>query len=395
MKEPASLEHHETEQPNHSSSSHPSSTSQKKPTTLWIAVGIAIITLAGVLIWYLQTLAKSPVELKTYKVGVMSVDHAVPNSSTAVKRGAELAEKLNKTDAVDVQLVIKSTDCDPKETAKAMREFATEGVVAVVGEFCSGGTLGAAPAANELKIPLLSPASTSPKITSEGGEYVYRTIPSDTLEMSFLANAIYNKYHFRKLAIMYAKDPFGEGARDALKENFEKLGGKVVAMESFVEKQTSVKAELTRLKAANPDSFFIVGTYLNNTILTTKKEMGFTVPVFGPDYFTDPQVSQGSGNANDGLVLAAVNDGTQDFKEKYQAAFGAAPDTFAAQSYDALSAIMEALKQGATNGETIKAKLDILEFDGASGHIKFDTNGDVAGNYRLLIIKNSKAVPIE
>ena len=81
------------------------------------------------------------------------------------------------------------------------------------------------------------------------------------------------------------------------------------------------------------------------------------------------------------------------FITKHQKEYGSEPGPFAAQAYDAYRALAEALKAGATTGEQIKEKLAAVEFDGASGHIKFDVNGDVSGNYDLYVVEEGKWVP--
>ncbi len=366
-----------------------------KRTGMWIGLVVVAVAVIGGAWWLLKPAPKAAVTQKTYKVGLMTIDGFLQSNSTALKQGVELAQKLLKNDAVNVDIVMKATDCDSKEAAKAMQEFVDAGVVAVVGEFCSDATLGAAPIANAHHIPLISPASTSPKLTTQGGDYVYRTVPSDALEAVAIAEAMYNKYKIRKLAIMHSDDSYGTGVRDVLKASFEKLGGKVVSDEDDTKNQTDVTPELMRAKASNPDGFFLVGVELNEPILLKKKEIGFTVPAFGPEYFKDPQVVSGAEGAVEGLVLASPSDGTKSFSEKFRASYNADPGPYSAQAYDALEAIMDSLKDGATTGATIKAKLDTISFNGASGRIKFDGNGDVGGNYSLFVIKSGKAIPVE
>jgi branched-chain amino acid transport system substrate-binding protein len=75
--------------------------------------------------------------------------------------------------------------------------------------------------------------------------------------------------------------------------------------------------------------------------------------------------------------------------------YGVEPPAFAAQAYDGATAIIMAIEDGATNGEEIKNALYEMEFDGASGHIKFDDNGDVAGGYVLIEVQDGAFVTLE
>ncbi len=368
----------------------------KKPMMMYAAVGVAVLLVAGGIWWYMSANKPKPVVKHTYKVGFMTVDGAFPDDGNVVKQGAKLAERLLKTDAVDVEFVMKATDCDKEPAKKAMEEFVQEKVVAVVGEFCSSATLAAAPVANAAHIPLISGAATSPTVTKEGGEYVYRTIPSDSLLTKFLADTMYNKYKIRTLAIMHSDEEYGNGARDSLKTDFEALGGKVVADEAYVKDQSNFTTSMQKIKTANADGFYYVGLYgLGQTIFIEKQKAGITALAFGDQSLKDPTFVAGAAGAAEGLVMVTSNDGNKQFKEKYQAAYGALPTPYGAQTYDAVAAIIEALKNGATDGASIKVQLDKLSFDGASGHIKFDANGDVAGNYALYTVKNGQIVPVE
>ncbi len=373
-----------------------SSTSKpKSPMMMWVGIVLAVLVVGGGAWWYMMSQVKTPVVQKVYKVGVLTVDGVVPNSSVVMKQGSELAEKLGKTDAIDVQLIFKQTDCDPTKAKTAVTDLAAQGVVGIVGEFCSGATLAAAPIANAKHVPLISGASTSPALTTAGA-YVYRTIASDAGEASYIAGQMYNKYNVRKLALLHENDVFGIGYHDALKSAFEKLGGTIVSDEVYEPTAVDMTTQLTRAKATKPDAFFTVGTYANTNILVEKQQIGFAVPAFGPEYFSFAPFSDATAGAAEGLVLPGATNGSRDFVEKFTAQFGTAPSqTFAATNYDATLAIIEALKAGATSGETVKQKLDSLSFTGATGTVKFDSNGDVPGSFSLEVIKSGKATPVQ
>ncbi len=366
----------------------------KKSMMLWVVIGLVVVAMLGGLAWWLMRDKKEPVVQQTYKVGLMTVDQAVQGSSTAMKHGASLAQKAFQTEGVAIQIVNKETSCDGDAAAKAMAEFAAEGVVAVVGEFCSDATLAAAPVANEKKIPLISAASTSTKIT-DAGQYVYRTIPVDKLSTEYAAKAMYSTYKVHKLAIFHTNDSYGNDTATGLKTALEALGGSVVLDKSYPIDQTDVTAEVTALKNSTAEGLFIVGVTLNDSILQKKKELGVTLPTFGPEYFSDSSLLESAGAAAEGLYVIAPSNGTTQFAEQYQANFKETPPSYAAQTYDAVTAIMKGLESGATNGPTLKAKLDTISFDGVTGHIAFDKNGDVAGNFQLFIIKDGKPLLLQ
>ncbi len=368
----------------------------KKSMMTWVLIGVLVLVVAGGVVWYMMTQnTKPPVVKHTYKVGLMTIDEAVQGSSTAIKHGVDMAKKAFESDAVAIQVVPKETSCDGDAAKKAMTDFAAEGVVAVVGEFCSDATLAAAPVANEKKIPLISAASTSSKITASGGEYVYRTIPSDALSADFTAKAMYNTYKVRKLAILHTNDSYGNDTAASLTASLKALGGTVVVDKSYTGDQTDVTSQVMAVKNSTADALYIVGVTLNDSVLQKKKELGITIPVFGPEYFSDASLIASSGVAAEGLYVIAPSNGTTEFGEKYQANYKETPPSYAAQAYDAVAAIMKGLQAGATTGDTLKAQLDKLTFDGVTGKITFDKNGDVSGNFQVFTIKDGKPLLLQ
>jgi branched-chain amino acid transport system substrate-binding protein len=366
----------------------------KKPMMLWGVVGVAVLVVGAGLAWYFTRDTKPPVVKHTYKVGLMTVDEAVQASSTAIKHGVELAQKAFETEGVSIEVVTKETSCDGEAAAKAMTEFATEGVVAVIGEFCSDATLAAATVANDKHIPLISAASTSSKVSS-AGDYVYRTIPADTLSTDFAAQAMYKTYKVHKLAILHTDDSYGNDTAAGLTKAMTALGGSVSVDKRYTGDQTDITSEVTAVKNSDADGLFVVGVTLNDSILQKKKELGLTLPTFGPEYFSDSSLLESAGAAAEGLYVIAPSNGTTEFAEKYQASFKETPPSYAAQAYDAVGAIMKGLDAGATTGQTLKAKLDSISFKGVTGTIAFDKNGDVSGNFQVFIVKDGKPLLLQ
>ena len=133
------------------------------------------------------------------------------------------------------------------------------------------------------------------------------------------------------------------------------------------------------------------------------RKMGIDVPFVGGNGFNSPQVIDIAGKASDGLIVATPWFGekddpkVKDFVQKYETAYGKKPDQFAAQAYDALYIMAEALKNA---GEADRDKLrdalaKIKDFHGILGNFSFDKDGDVVMEPTVLIIKDGKFVPFE
>lgn len=326
------------------------------------------------------------------KVGVMvPLTGDASSYGESVKKAVELAKR--QLGAENIELVFEDSKCEGKEAATAVQKLiSVDGVQAIVGELCSGATLAAAPVAEQNKVVMISPASTAPTLT-DAGEYIFRTIPSDAAQGAFGAKLVSDR-GLKKLAVLYTNDDYGVGFDKVLKDRFPQYGGEVVASEAVDRQTTELRAQLTKIKAANPDALYIISNSPDTASAALKqaKELGLEVTVFGSEGLKSEDVLKGAQGAAEGMVLTGVSAGTDGFIKAHESVQGSAPGPFAAQAYDAFQAIHKAVEAGANTGEEIKEKLKGMSFEGVSGEISFDTNGDVGGVYTVYVVKDGAFV---
>lgn len=351
----------------------------------------------GLLIWSGYTLLGKPItlpnldvktktEIKLGWMGPLTGDAASYGES--IKRGVELARKEL---GLDVEIIYEDSKCDGKEAVTAINKLINVNkVAAIIGEVCSGATLAAAPVAEAAKAVLISPSSTSPKV-SDAGDYIFRVIPSDALQGDFGAKLVYDK-GYRKLGVLYSNEEYGLGFNNVLKESFEKLGGQLVASEAFERGTADIRTQVTKLESAGPDAIYIISNSPDSAVAALKqiKEQGLEAALFGSEGLKSDDILTGAASAAEGLFLTTVSSGSLRFMENHKKEYNADPGPFAAQGYDAFQALALTIKTGADTSEEIKDKLSGLEFDGASGKIKFDAKGDVSGNYDVFVVKDGK-----
>lgn len=358
---------------------------------LWVGVIILIIAVVGLVVIYSGNI--SNVKTEGVKIGVIiPLTGDAVSYGTGVKRGLELAKK--ELGLENVELIYEDSKCDGKEAVNSINKLiSSDKVQAIIGELCSGATLAAAPIANENKIVLISPASTSPDITL-AGDYLFRTVPSDAFQGKFGAEIVYHRYGKRNLAIIYSNEDYGVGFNRVLKENFEKLGGKVVASEAFERNAIDLRTQLTKIKNSKPDAIYIISNSPDSAVAVLKqiKELKIDALIFGSEGLKGEYILDNAKDTAERLIVTSVGSGTSWFIENYKNEFGEEPGPFASQGYDALQAISLALEQGAQTSEDIKDKLYELSFEGTSGKIDFDENGDVSGIYEIFMVKNGEFV---
>ena len=331
-------------------------------------------------------------ELSQLRVGVM-----VPQSGDAasygesVKRGVQLAKK--ELGAEHVVFEFEDSKCDGKEAVSSInRLISAINVTAVIGELCSSATLPAAPIAEENQVVMISPASTAPTLT-EAGDFIFRTVPSDALQGTFGAQLVYDKGH-RKLAVLYVNDDYGVGFDGVLKKEFPALGGEIVASEAVARQSADVRTQLTKIKNANPEAIYLISNSPDTGVTALKqiKELGIEVTVFASEGLKSDDITSAAGDAAEGMIVSSVSSGSADFSNSHAGEYGVEPGPFAAQAYDAVKALVLASQTGATTGSEIRDALYDLSFEGASGYIDFDQNGDITGNYEVFVVQDGKFV---
>jgi len=310
--------------------------------------------------------------------------------------GAQLAvEEINAAGGIGgrkLALVVEDDHSRPADAVAAFNRLAAPGNAPVMlGAITSSATLAIAPLAEARQIVLISPSSTSPKVT-DAGDFIFRVIPSGSLRAKILADYVYNDRGLRKLAALYIDNEGGIGGANAFKAHFTQLGGMVTLAETYPQGATDLRSQLGKINAANVDGA-IVGSYPPDTVVVLKqaRELGIKVPLFFTTESPEsPQVLREAGDAANGAVyiLAAPATGAapEKFARAYEARFKHKAEVFAAEGYDVMRLIADAITAAgpSPSGPSIRDFLyRVKNYAGASGAITFDQHGDVVKPYAI------------
>ncbi|HEY3586258.1 MAG TPA: ABC transporter substrate-binding protein [Myxococcaceae bacterium] len=322
--------------------------------------------------------------------------------------GAQLAvEEANAAGGVQGrQLVIRSYDSQsrPEEAANAMtRLVSQDGALFVVGENQSSLSLAMAPAAAKGEVPMISPSSTNPRVTSEGGPYVFRVCFTDTFQGQLLARFARETLKAERVAILVdQKSDYSVGLAKVFSARFGALGGKVVAEEAYAKGDTDFRSQLTRVKAERPEVLFIPGYYSDaGPMARQARELGIQATLLGGDGFdSGGRLGELGGSAVDGALysthFAPDNPGgrVQDFIAKYKARFGHIPDALGALGYDAARVGIDALRRSSgVGGPALREQIArTRDFDGATGRITLGPDRDAVKP--AIIVKLVKGQPV-
>jgi len=304
-----------------------------------------------------------------------------------------------------VELVICDDKCDPYEGSMcAQKMVANSKIFAVIGHVCSSCTLAGGPIYEEAGLTVMTVSSTNPEITQKGWKHVFRTIAHDGMQGPLMAQFAIETLGKSKLAIMYASHDYGKGLLDATLPEVPKLGGKVVAVETYVPGvDKDFSAQLTKIAQANPEALLLLTDYAEGGMICKQRlAAGLSdIPVIASAGNQHDQFIELGGEGAEGVYVMVYFDPgksdelTQDFVKKYQAEYDRMPSEQAAYGYEAPYIFQLAIEKGATK-ETLHEVLHTIEYTGLTGVTKFDETGDVVGKGQaILVVKDAKFTSYE
>ena len=317
-----------------------------------------------------------------------------------IQRGAELkAKEINEAGGINgmkLTLIFGDDAGTEKEARAVATRFATDRrILAVVGHFNSSCSLAGKPIYAEHGVVELSPGSTNVSVC-EGSDWTFRNLYRDDFQGEFIAKYIKNVLmELQSVGVLFDNDDYGRGLKDAFTAEAEVIGLNVVAAEAYDRDNTDFKAQLTSIKAKDPDAIFVSGLYSQAALIVKQaREAGITAQFFGADGVDSPDFLEIAGEAAEGTYLTtpftfgAGGEEALKVAQAFEAEFGVPPDTWAALTYDAVGMIAEAIEKTynkkahlAENRKAIRdhlASLDTPEegYKGITGLTYFDKNGD-------------------
>lgn len=354
----------------------------------------------------------------TVKIGIGAplTDGAVALGEGIV-RGAKLAVKqANESQELkDLGVTIETTEGDdrgkPEVGTNVAQQFASDpAMVGVVGHLNSGVSIPASSIYAQANLVQVTPASTNPSLTIGNAiDNVFRTCTIDSVQGPYAADAAFNDLGYKTVFVIDDSTPYGTGLAAAFKGQFEKNGGKSVGFEKTADNQSDFKALVTKIKGANPDFVYYGGIYNAGALFSKQlSEGGVDAPVMGGDGLYDAEfinlagaaAAEGDFCTSVGLPLDQLPKG-QEFTSAFEAEYpGEEIAAYDAYAYDAAQVIIEGIKAaGAEVGadklttpegkQAIIAAVSKLSFEGLTGPISFDENGDTTNKaITLYVVKD-------
>src|SRR6266704_812091 len=299
----------------------------------------------------------------------------------AIRNAGELAiDDINKAGGINgrkLEAVPADDACDAQQGTQAAEKLLTQGIVAIVGGYCSGASI---PESDILHrsgdLPFITAASSNPKFTEQGYDNVFRMVSRDDAEAPADVSFMKDFLKASKIAIMHDNTTYAKGVADSAKQAATGSGMTVTYFDAITPGQRDYTAALERVATTHPDVLFYTGYYPEFGLLA--KEYVSLAPSYkldGDSATVDPSVIKVAGSAlvNPGITFTTLpttefihNAKNDALSKAYTAKYGGAPGDYSSYEYG-----------GMTAAKDLNSALHSVNIaDTITGAVKFDNKGD-------------------
>jgi branched-chain amino acid transport system substrate-binding protein len=307
----------------------------------------------------------------------------------AIKNGFTLAaDEVNAKGGVNgnkLVLVLEDEQGKKEEAINVFKKLIFQDkVLLVFGPTLSNSAFAAGPIANAAKVVAFGTSNTAEGITAMG-PFSFRNSVMEADVLPVTVRAAVKHFGLKKVAVMYGNDDaFTKNGYDVFKNTLQEQKIQVTNTETYAKGDVDFKAQLTKIKASNPDAIVCscLAEEAANIILQTRT-LGMKQPFIGGNGLNSPKLFEIAKNAGDNTVMGSpwssenTAPANKAFVAAYKAKFNAEPDQFSAQAYDAFYIVAEALKKVKLTGNLDKDRLALrdalpaVKLDGATGKFAF------------------------
>jgi ABC-type branched-subunit amino acid transport system substrate-binding protein len=339
----------------------------------------------------------------TVKIGaVQPLSGKISVYGEGFQRAINLAvEEVNAAGGIkgqDLEIVYEDNLSTAQGSVSALQKLISiEKLPVVIGPAASSNFLATCPIAEREKTVFIGAESAASDISS-CGSYVFRVFPSDMLQGVGVAK-LAEELDYKEVALTYINNDWGVGLANAFKEKYK---GKIVEEFTYDEGKADYRSEVLRLKKSNPAAVVNL-TYIKEggTMLKQAHEMKFNPQWLLGSAAKSPKLVELAGEAAEGLIgTYPTFSKTSGLYEHYKAAFAKKyPDEklpiFGEYNYDMIHLLAKALNNADDlTADSIQASLISASqgFEGVTGDLSFDENGDVGASYGRWSVKDGKII---
>lgn len=319
-----------------------------------------------------------------------------------MQRGFDLAlQEINASATEDdkkIKMIIEDSQFDPTKSVTAYKKLTgIDGIKIIVGITGSRNALPVCEVSKNDDIVIIDALGSAPKLTTDGGPNYFRIMASDALAGKYnvswaLENGMKNP------AIIFIEDDWGTSYRDAVIKYLS--NAKVKAFESFGINagMKDFRTIIEKIKKYNPDTIFLL-IYAREgaSFMKQLRQASIKAKIYGSDNISSIEFLSAGSDVVEGIYVAMPapvrGERFGKFADKYRVIYKEEPDANVIKSYDALMLTYKAIVQVGQEPSKLRSFFTSknFSFNGISGEIKFDENGDLLDQeYTKMIYRKGK-----
>ncbi|MDP9898132.1 ABC transporter substrate-binding protein [Variovorax ginsengisoli] len=336
------------------------------------------------------------------KIGVAeALSGGAAQYGTAIRNGFQLAtDEINAAGGINGNKIVLVVEDEQGKKEDAINVFKKlifqDNVLMVFGPTLSNSAQAADPIAQAAKTVAFGTSNTADGITSIG-DYVFRNSVTEADVLPETLRVAIKNANIKKVAVLYGNDDvFTKSGYDNFKKALDDLKLPVTTTETFAKGDVDFKAQLTKIKATNPDAIVLSALLAEGApVMVQARQLGINVPFIGGNGMNSVKIFELAKGSSDNLYVGspwsssnATPENTK-FIKAYSDKYKMAPDQFAAQAYDGMYIAAQALKTVKVSGNltadraALRDALPNVKWTGATGAFAFarakDRTGKPAG----------------
>ena len=342
----------------------------------------------------------------TFKIGLIGpLTGGAAIYGTAAKNGAQIAvDEINAKGGIQLEYNPQDDAHDAEQSVNAYNTLVDWGMQALIGPITTAPAIAVSAEANNDRMFCLTPSASSTDVI-DNNDVMYQVCFTDPNQGTGSADYIAENMAGKTVAVIYRNDDaYSQGIRDTFVAEAAAKGVEVVYEGTFTEAtSTDFSVQVTAAQAAGAEIVFLPIYYQPaSVILKQAADIDYAPIFFGVDGMDGILTMEGfDASLAEGVMLltpfSADDPDAADFVAAYQTAYGEIPNQFAADGYDAVYIIYNALiAAGCTEDmsaeqicDALTAQMATMSYDGLTGKaMTWDDNGAVSKAPMAVVIKD-------
>ena len=381
-----------------------------------------VVAVAMAVVMLMSFVAVAAAASDTIKIGVLApLTGGVAEYGNAVNNGVTMFfEELNANGGINgkqVELVVYDEEGDPVKAVTGYNYLLDEEVVAIIGDVTTAPTIAVVTESQEEGTPMITASATAAAVTCQMNddgtvaavyENMFRSCFIDPFQGNKMAAFAKEQLNASTAAVLYnVGSDYSAGCAKSFQETAQAQGLEVLTVESYADGAVDFQSQLTNIAAKNPDVLFIPDYYSVVALVAQQAyAAGVKSTMLGSDGWdsvldvvTDPALLEGSYYCS-GYSIEDTREAVQTFVANYQAKYGATPNMFAAQGYDAAMIMAAAVEKAEASGakagsdaytEAIIAAMKATDMDCVTGHVTYNEYNNPEKSAAIITFENGAA----